>query len=195
MNAPTRVTPTSELYVPLLHYRNRSIRHGLLWEGTLGGYFGAGHTIRDKLRGAPAFTFGISEPGEQTRTYHALVLAYDLEADPAFLSSGFLRGRAFVLFTAFGHRAGGVDTWQYRVVLPLSRPVGPADYKVLARAVDAELGGLADPRLERRDRRWPIPVCPPERQHLATLRYGDGARVDVDSLLGTRISTGPRRLA
>jgi hypothetical protein len=196
MNATaTRVTTTSELSIPLLHFRNRTARRGLLWDGTLGAFFGQHHAIRDEPRGAPAFSFALGEPEFAVRSFTALVLAFDLEPDAAFAHADFLAGRSFVLFTAFDHRAGGDGTYRYRVVLPLSRPVDAHDYRVLAVSFDGELGGLADPGLERKDRRWPVPICPPQRAHHATIRYGNGPVLDVNELLGTRVSTGPRRLA
>jgi hypothetical protein len=191
--APMTAPSTSELSVPLLRFPSRSSRSGERWPGTLGSFFGQRHVVRDNSRGAPAFSFALRERGQAVRRSAALVLVYDLEPDAAFAHADFLAGRAFVLFTAFEHRAGDDGTYRYRVVFPLSRPVCVDERRVLATSIDGELGGLADPSLARRDQRWLMPVCPAERAHLATIRYGSGPVLDVDELLGTHLC--PRRLA
>ena len=191
---PLPAVRTADLVVPVLRFRNRSIRRGERWDLPLGEFLGQRHAVRDELRGAPSFSFGVTEFGSTERRYSAVVLPFHLESDPAFLQTGFLHDRAFVLYTAFDHRVDGDASYRYRLILPLSRPVNGHDYRVVARAFDSELGGLADWSQERRDRRWAMPACPPERYHLATLRYGDGPVLDVDELLGTRVSVGLRRL-
>ena len=197
MNAAQDLRPvhTRDLVVPIMYFRHRSARRGERWEGTLGEFFGQGHAVRDELRGTPAYSFAVAEPGLPERRFSALVLPFDLESDPAFLQTGYLHSRAFVLYTAFEHRADGAGTYRFRLILPLSRPVNGREYRVLSRSFDGELGDLADWSQERRDRRWNMPASPAERHHLATLRYGDGPVLDVDELLGTRVSIGLRRLA
>ena len=197
MNATRGLSPvrTTDLVVPLVYFRHRSARRGERWDGPLGEFFGKRHAVRDELRGTPAFSFAVTEPGVPERRFSALVLPFDLESDPAFLQTGYLHSRSFVLYTAFDHRTDGAATYRFRLILPLSRPVNAQEYRVLTRAFDGELGDQADWSQERRDRRWNMPACPAERHHLATLRYGDGPLVDVDELLGTRVSIGLRRLA
>ncbi len=186
---------TRDLVVPLMYYRHRSAKRGQRWDGPLGEVLGDRHAVRDELRGAPAISFAVPEPGFPERRFWAVVIPFDLESDPAFLQTGYLHSRSFVLYTAFGHRADGASTYRFRLILPLSRSVSAQEYRVLSRAFDSELGDLADWSQERRDRRWNLPACPAERHHLATLRYGDGPLLDVDELLGTRVSIGLRRLA
>lgn len=197
MNAPTndRPTPSFDLVVSAVCYRNRTSRRGYPWQGTLGELFGHRHALRAELRGAPAFSFAVPSPTPGEREFGALVLAYDIEADPAFLQSSFLAPRAFVLFTAFDHRADGSDSYRFRLVLPLSRPVNAEQCRVLAASLDSDLGGLADHRRERRDRRWTMPSCPAELSRFASIAYGRGARLNVDDYLGTRVFAGLRRTA
>lgn len=190
-----RPVHTRDLVVPLMYFRHRSARRGQRWDGSLGEFIGQRHAVRDELRGTPAFSFAVPEPGFPERRFSALVLPFDLESDPAFLQTGYLHSRAFVLYTAFDHRADGAGAYRFRLILPLSRSVNAQEYRVLSRAFDGELGDQADWSQERADRRWTMPACPAERHHLATLRYGDGPLLDVDELLGTRVSIGLRRLA
>ncbi len=195
MSASLVKPPTELLNVSALVFRNRSTRRGQRWDGALGALLGRRHAIREDLRGVPCFSFAVAEPGADQPCFGAVVLPFELEAEPAFLQTGLLHTLAFVLVTDFDHRRDGSDDYRFRLVVPLSRAVGAHDHRVLARALDDELGGLADWRRERRDRRWTMPVCPPERAELATLRYGTGAPLDVDEYLGTRVSAGLRRLA
>ena len=186
---------TFERVVPLVGFAHRSASRGEPWRGSLGGFFGRRHALRDELRGAPAFSLVARAPGEGSRKVGAVVLGYDLDPDAAFAHAELLAGWSFVLFTGFDHRALGDGCYRYRVVVPLSRPVGPRAHRVVAAAIDAALGGLAASGLEPWDGRWHAPVCPPERAHLATIRYGDGRVFDVDELLGTRLFDPHRRLA
>ncbi len=189
---------TSRRVVPLVFYRTLSSRHGTLVERPLGDVFGDRPTLRDDARGAPCFsvaTESTAASGGPVRVYHALVLAYSLDADQSFLVDRALEGLAHVAWTSFDHRADGGDSYSFRVLFPLSRGVNAHDYAVLARAVDADLGGLADLSAERRDRRWLLPACPPDREELAGLRYAPGALIDVDALLGYRILPSKARCA
>jgi len=184
---------TSRLVVPLLRFRNLSSRHGELLELPLSEVFGVRPAPRDDERGAPCFSVAITPPGGPVRQFNALVLTYSLDADQAFLLDRALRGRAHVAWTAFDHRTDGDDDYRFRVLFPLSRAVNAHDYSVLARAVDSDLGGLADLRAERRDRRWTLPTYHPDREEFAGLRYAPGAVIDVDEVLGYRLApTGLR---
>lgn len=187
--------PTRSLVVPITCYRNRSRRRGELVEAPLGEVFGRGPRRRFEERGVPAFSVVHREPGDAIRRFHALVLAFDLDADQAFQLDRALRGRAFVLWTGFDHREDGGDNYRFRVLFPLSRPVNAQDHGVLAALVDNDLGSIADRRAERRDRRWSFPACPPCREEFASVRYGDGAVLDVDDLLGYRVVPSESRRA
>ncbi len=186
---------TSRLVVPLVRFRNRSTRHGELSELPLGEVFGFRPEPREDERGAPCFSVAVMPPGGLVRQFHALVLAYALDADQAFLLDRALRGRAHVSWTAFDHRADGADSYRFRVLFPLSRAVNAHDYAVLAQAIDSDLGGLADLRAERRDRRWSLPTCHPDREEFAGLRYGPGSVIEVDEVLGYRLAPSELRYA
>lgn len=187
--------PTRSLVVPLTLFRNRSRRRGEAVELPLVEVFGRGPRRRLEERGVPAFSVARHNPGDAIRRFHALVLAFDLDSDQAFQLDRALRGRAFVLWTAFDHREDGADTYRFRVLFPVSRPVNAHDHAVLAQLVDSDLGSIADRRAERRDRRWCLPVCPPCREEFASVRYGDGAVLDVDELLGYRELPSEQRTA
>ncbi len=195
MNPLAVPNATSRLVVPLVRFRNRSARDGELLEVPLGEVFGLRPEPRDDERGAACFSVAVSPPDGLVRQFHALVLAYTLEADQAFMLDRALRDRAHVSWTAFEHRADGADSYRFRVLFPLSRSVNAHDYAVLAQAVDSDLGGLADLRAERRDRRWTLPTFHPDREEFAGLRYGPGAVIEVDDVLGYRLAPSELRYA
>lgn len=182
---PARV-PTQLRRLPLLHLRHRSARRGAVTEAPLVDLFGERHRVRSAERGAPCFSTLVQLAGDAVARHYALVLAFDLDADDAFVLDRLLRGRAFVMWTAFDHRDAD-GRYRFRVLLPLSRPVGSWDLRVLREAVHGELGSLADRRAEPKDHRWTLPCAPRERAELATIHYGQGAVVDVDAMLGTSV--------
>jgi len=195
MNPFALPNSTSRLVVPLMRYRNLSTRHGELFEAPLGEVFGRSPEFREEARGAACFSVAARDSEFDTRRFHALVLAYDLDSDQSFTLDRALQGRAHVGWTAFGHRADGGDNYRFRVLLPLSRSVNAHDYSVLAQAINGDLGGLADLREERRDRRWLMPLAHPDREEFACVRYSAGALIDVDQVLGYRIAPTELRYA
>lgn len=100
-----------------------------------------------------------------------------------------LWGLAGVLSTSYSHEAPAIDGGtlgpRYRLALPLSRPIKPAEVRPLAEATAAMLGigqcvdrGCFEPA-----RLFYLPRCPAERRHLAQAREVQGRPLDVDALL------------
>ncbi len=94
-----------------------------------------------------------------------------------------LAGRACCIYTSFSHLKDGRDDLCYRVVLPCSRAMTPAEFRRAWRVVNAELGGLADPSAKDESRLWYLPSCPASRARTAQLSYRDGTLLDVDDAL------------
>lgn len=87
------------------------------------------------------------------------------------------------------------DAHRFRVILPLSREVSPAEYSALWAAVDARLGGVVDPAAKDASRFWYVPGCPPDAEFIA--REIEGEPLDVEAWLAppAPAPTAPKRYA
>ncbi len=108
---------------------------------------------------------------------------------------------AALVYTSFSNGANGPDDCCFRVVLPISRPVKPAEYERLWPVVNDLLGGRADTHARDVSRIWYVPACPAARMKLARYELYNGATLDVDTLLDqapasrSRVRSGATRVA
>ena len=101
-------------------------------------------------------------------------------------------GLAGLLSTSFSNGANGDDDCCFRLVLPQTREVSPAEYERLWPIVNGALGGLADANARDVSRIWYEPSCPASRLQGARYTLYDGAPLDVDELLSRAPPPPPR---
>ena len=155
--------------------------------GTLVDLLGV-HERRETKRGTAAFSpcsyqVGATRGTEGVAQISALVFDFDhLSAHSYAALRTRLAEAAHVLYSSFSHLAGGLDDNCLRVLLPLSRPVSPADYRPLWSAMEDALGGLADQNARDVARLWYLPAAPASRADEAVVHFGGGRVTDVDAL-------------
>ena len=159
------------------------------WSGPLGQLLGdeprvVPHKSHVGCFSAVRYRPGASRGRAGVELITALVFDFDhvSRADSRKLLDA-LAGRASCIYTSYSHLKDGRDDLCYRVVLPCSRAMTPAEFRPVWRTVDAELGGLADPSAKDESRLWYLPSCPAGRAATAQLSYRDGAILDVDQVL------------
>lgn len=157
------------------------------------------HVARAAKSGA-AVSFVVYAPGvdrgkDGVRALTMLVFDFDhLPSDAARQVIRDLRGRgwAHLVYSSFSHRLGGEDDNCFRVVLPVRRPILPAEHAAVWAAVNQDLGGLADRKARDIARLWFTPACPAERLPMAVYALRDGLALDIDALLA-RLPPAPAR--
>jgi P4 family phage/plasmid primase-like protien len=159
------------------------------WEGRLEELLGGGHRIVERKADASCFSAtryrqGTTRGKAGVEAVTALVLDFDhvTRRNLARLLE-LLKGRASIIYTSFSHRLGGRDDLCFRLVLPCTRPMSPAEFGCAWEQTDAELGGLADPAAKDASRIWYLPSCPLERADEARLTWRDGDLLDIDEVL------------
>ncbi len=174
-----------------VHFRDEKARAPIPFDGLLLDLVGRRHLPRTTKMGTPAFspvryhegaTRGKSGVVEAT----ALVLDFDhlsSEHAAAVFARLSSRGWARVAYSSFSHGAAGPDDCCFRVALPVSRPIMPAEYGSVWDAVNGALGKLADANARDVCRIWFVAACPPERLAAAWIRVEHGRAVDVDRAL------------
>lgn len=103
----------------------------------------------------------------------ALVLDLDHGGDYWVL----LDGRELVAHTTHSHTPAAP---RWRVTLPLTRPVGGADWPAFWLRANAFFGGCVDPATKDASRLFYLPSCPPGAQHEE--KWQHGTLLDPDSL-------------
>lgn len=167
-------------------------------EGPILTLIGSRHQPRADKRGCGAFSLvrysaGVTRGKRNVVDVHGVVLDYDhLIADDANRLREILRGRAYVLYTSFSHRAKGPDDCCLRVILFPTRPMTPEEFDRVWSGVNDELAGLADAHTRDASRIWYLPACPPERLSHARFEVRDGTLLDVDELLSRAAPPAPR---
>lgn len=152
------------------------------------------HVVRAEKRGGRAVTLAKYRPGARRGVKGVEVatgLGLDFDHLPAERARAVIAradelGLASLVASTFSHRAEGDDDNCFRLYLLLSRTVTVAEYGRIHAAVNADLGGLADPKAKDAARLWYQPSCPAARAPFAVYRSRDGAALDVDALLVRR---------
>lgn len=153
------------------------------------------HVEREVKKGTAAVSFAVYTDGAgrgKAGVTWVTALVFDFDHLPAAVARGIVAalrrlGYAYLLYSSFSHKSAGDDDNCFRVVLTLSRSLGPREYPKVWSALDSDLGGHADRKARDVARLWYIPACPAERMHLAVYEHRDGHAVDVDGVLA-----GPR---
>ena len=120
---------------------------------------------------------------------HAFVCDFDkLTLDDAKVIFAKLKGFAYIAHASYSHLP---DKPSFRVILPVSRPIKPEEYKRIWWEVQAIFPKLdkacKDPR-----RLWYLPSCSPERERLYWCTGKDGdILIDVDELLAQSLKRNP----
>jgi hypothetical protein len=152
------------------------------------------HRVADSDEGLPTVTFAVYGEGprrglEGLLQVTALVFEHvGLSGDAA--TAVLHRLHAFRLaHLAFRTAPWGDDSDDeaaFCVVVPLSRPLGPAEHAAAWQALHDDLGGLAQPGRAVAGRAWTVPWCP--RSPVGPVAYAlrDGFVADPDSLLAPR---------
>jgi putative DNA primase/helicase len=166
-------------------------------QGPILTLIGSRHQPRTDKRGCGAFSLvryspGVTRGKRNVVDVHGVVLDYDhLVADEANRLRELLRGRAYVLYTSFSHRAKGADDCCLRVILFPTRPMTPAEFERVWSGVNEELGRLADAHTRDASRIWYLPACPPERMANARFEVRDGELLDVEDMLSRSATAAP----
>jgi hypothetical protein len=155
------------------------------------------HRAADADAGLPTVTFAVYGEGprrglEGLLQVTALVFEHiglSGEAATAVLHRLHGLGLAHLAFRTGPWGDEGDDEAAFCVVVPLSRPLGPAEHAAAWQALHGDLGGLAQPGGAVAGRAWTVPWCP--RAPVGPVAYAlhDGFVADPDSLLAPRILT------
>ena len=167
------------------------------WEGRLEDLLGVGPVITDDKTHVGCFSptryrHRATRGKAGVEVVTALVFDFDhvTRLDLERLKE-WLQGRASVIYTSFSHRKGGSDDLCFRLVLPVSRPMAPAEFERTWAGVDADLGRLADAAARDPSRIWYLPSAPEERVDHARIAWRDGVLLDVDELLAREPAPEP----
>ncbi len=168
------------------------------WDGRLVDHLGRAPVVRPVKTGAPCYS-GVLYLEGATRGLAGVeiitLLIYDFdhltEAQYQQLLAR-LAGRAHAIHSSFSDRAGGDDDRCVRVILILTRPITPAEYRVIRVAVLAELGVPADRRAADVSRIWFAPSTRPERADSAFITYATGTPLDPTTYLAEPAPSRPQ---
>lgn len=149
------------------------------------------HRTMDTKAGNAVVSPAINKPGamrgkSSVATVQFFVLDFDhLTAEDANGVVALLKelGWAALLYTSFSNGANGDDDCCFRLVLPLTRELLPAEHARLWPQVNGCLGGFADDNARDVSRIWYEPSCPAVRLQSARYTIYDGAPLDVDEVL------------
>jgi AAA domain/Primase C terminal 1 (PriCT-1) len=149
------------------------------------------HRVTADKGSAPLFAPWTPVPGVFTRTADAVdttvILVFDLDKiDTVDIEAvlSWCQEYSAVVHTTFSHGIDGLGC--YRIYIPLSRPVGAAEYKALHAALLSclpEIAKRVDPTCAEITRCYFVPSCHPDRSHLARTEIHFGCDVDADGLL------------
>jgi len=194
------IVSPDRLMLRAVRFRDERARTPIPWIGPAHELLGARHLPRAEKKGTPTFSAveykdGAHRGKRGVRHATALVMDFDhLTGEQAELVQRKLRagGWAHLLSTTYSHLAGGEDDHCFRVLLPVSRPIQPAEYEPVWLAANGALGRLADAAARDISRIWYVASCPPERVESAWVRSMNGRALDVDRAIATS-SVQPRK--
>ncbi|MCP3163320.1 virulence-associated E family protein [Myxococcus qinghaiensis] len=154
-----------------------------------------GHRCPAKLeqRGWAPVDMGPLRRDDHVRTVTVAVFDLDgVSSEQINAASAKLEGYAAIVHTTHGHRPGANSL---RVVVPLSRPVLPSEWKQVREAAERLLALPADPNTKNPSRMYFLPNNSGEHEFVAN--SSEGRALDVDALLATRppASPAPPRIA
>ena len=89
---------------------------------------------------------------------------------------------AYVFWTTFKHLQDDYGE-RYRLLLPVTRPITPREFRTVWGAVNNMLGGLADKSTKDAARLHLLPATDPSRMEDARIEWHQGLRIDVDRVL------------
>lgn len=153
------------------------------------------HVVREEKRGTQAVSLARYRAGARRGSRGIQVatgLGLDFDHLPTERAAAVVRrldelGLASLVVSTFSHQAEGDEDNCFRVLLHVSRPLKVAEYARVHAAVNADLGGHADPKAKDAARLWYRPTCPASRASRAIYHWRDGAAVDVDGMLARRV--------
>lgn len=156
---------------------------------TYGAIVGERHEIRETKAGARCVSFVQYAPNA-TRgntgvvTVTAVVLDFD-HITYTQLQQVFTRlaGGATIIYSSFSDGAGGPEDRCSRVIVPLSRPVTPAEMRAVRGELLKDIGVTADEKAAEPARMWFLPSCPAARSSHAFISYNTGTVLDPDPFL------------
>ncbi len=157
--------------------------------GTFHKLLGDTPLVKAEKKGTPAFSTALFKKGairsnSAVRAITALVFDLDHISRPDFAkieerTSDF----ASVVYTSFRHQLDGVDDIRARLVLPITRELNPDEYPKVWQVIYKYLDCLPDDKAKDLARLFFLPICHPERQATAFIKYSDGYAIDVDAAL------------
>ena len=159
------------------------------WQGALGHLLGTTHEVRATKAGTRCFSLATYKQGARrgnagVETQTALV--HDLDhLNDTQLAAAWTWLTAFlgVMYTSFSDRLANAGDRCARIIVLLTRPVTPAEAKVLHAVVARQLAVPTDEHTTDPARIWYAPACPPATAPGAFIAYTSGARLDPDLLL------------
>lgn len=164
----------------------------------IGEYFGEQPLSSAVPYGVPTFSTCIKETNrtntkESSERFSAVACdIYGVSPQQYEEQKALLEECLFLAHTLHTHSEGNEGC--HRFIVPFARPVPSKEYRLvceyLERTVFINLGSklemnLGDP--------LNVPICPSEKQHLATIDYNDGGYIDVDRILGDALKTPNRQ--
>jgi hypothetical protein len=167
------------------------------WCGPLGHLVGAVHEVRETKAGTRSFSLATykhgarrGNPGVESQT--ALVFDLDHVTD-GHLSAAWtwLTALAGVMYTSFSDRLASAADRCARIIVLLTRPVTPAEAKILHAVLTQQLAVPTDEHTTDPARIWYAPACPPATASGAFIAYTSGARLDPASLLAQNLEPAP----
>ena len=137
------------------------------YQGPLEGLIGTAHEVRETKAGTRCFSLATYIPGcrrGNAGVDHQTALVYDLDyvtegqlsAAWTWLTS--LRG---ALYSSYSDRLASAADRCARMIVLLTRPVTPAEAKVLLNLTVGQLGVPIDAHTADPARIWYVPACPP----------------------------------
>lgn len=159
------------------------------WQGPLGHLLGTTHEVRATKAGTRCFSLATYKQGARrgnagVETQTALV--HDLDhLNDTQLAAAWVWLTAFlgVMYTSFSDRLANAADRCARIIVLLTRPVTPAEAKILHAVVAKQLAVPTDEHTTDPARIWYAPACPPVTASGAFIAYTSGARMDPDLLL------------
>lgn len=159
------------------------------FRGPLGQLLGGAHEVREMKAGTRCFSLATYMPGArrgnagvETQT----ALAFDLDhVTSTQLAAAWTWLAAFLgaMYSSFSDRLVNAADRCARLIVLLTRPVSPAEAKVLHALLAQQLAVPTDEHTTDPARIWYAPACPAATAPEAFIAYSSGVRLDPDSLL------------
>lgn len=159
------------------------------WQGPLGDLLGTAHEVRATKAGTRCYSLATYRPGHRrgnsgVTALTAMVLDLDhVTPDELADAMSWLADYSGATYSSFSDRLRDCVDRCARLVVLLTRPVTPAEARVLRPAILREVGVPTDEHTADPARVWYAPACPPATASGAFIAYSSGARLDPDLLL------------